>query len=159
MNEIKDKKLYYYFGTPTLSFEYDNNTSKMKIDSCHLPIYDGINGNKIINILENINTNIPYEFLIINQNAGIFFTDAQPTSFWFDKLGFTKDFIPHFKTDFYMTDPLGQTTLYYPESLEEGKYTTGQYLGLDILIPKIRPDSTTSEIFIMVEEHKNSQIL
>ena len=72
----------------------------MKIDSCHLPIYDGINGNKIINILENINTNIPYEFLIINQNAGIFFTDAQTTSFWFDKLGFTKTLFLILKQNF-----------------------------------------------------------
>ena len=32
----------------------------------------------------------------------------------------------------------------YPESLEEGKYTTGLYLGLDILIPKSYPNTTTT---------------
>ena len=32
----------------------------------------------------------------------------------------------------------------HTESLEEGKYTTGLYLGLDILIPKSYPNTTTT---------------
>jgi hypothetical protein len=35
----------FFIGTSTLSFEFDIYENKMKIDSCHLPIYDGINGN------------------------------------------------------------------------------------------------------------------
>ena len=40
------------------------------------------------------------------------------------------------------TDIFGN--LIYPESLEEGKYTTGLYLGLDVLIPKSYPNATNT---------------
>ena len=134
----------FFIGTSTLSFEFDINENKMKIDSCHLPIYDGINGNKIIDILPE---NSGYNFA--TQNSGIFITNLEPRSFWFNKLGFTSDIYPSFKSKVFSgrQEPAVHAIngpIIYPESLEEGKYTTGLYLGLDILIPKSYPNTTNT---------------
>ena len=138
--------ILYLTGSSTISFEYDNNISKIKVDSCHLPIYDGINGNKIIDVKKKDNaTGIEPGYDFITQNAGIFFTDMQPRSFWFDQLGFTSDIFPSYNSKIIQgAGPSIAGTVIYPESLEEWRYTTGLYLGLDILIPKSYPNTSTT---------------
>lgn len=124
-----------FSGTSTFSILYDNSTSKFKIDSCHNSIYDG-EGNKIIKGIP-----IPpapavqVGSKLVTQSSGVYLLRVEPVSFWFNTLGFSNDNLVTIEPIAINVNGLNGTAFKF-DNFDEGTHITGQYLGLDSLVPK-----------------------
>jgi hypothetical protein len=119
-----------FTGTSTLSFLYDDTTSKFRIDSMHNPIYDSAINRIIKGIVISGTDN-----KLVTQNCGIYLTKYDPPEFWEDLLGFTSDIITTMTPIAINKNGVVGTAFKF-DNFNEGQQITGQYIGLDALVPK-----------------------
>jgi hypothetical protein len=121
-----------FTGTSTLSFLYDDTTNKFRIDSMHNPIYDSAI-NRIIKGIPISSTT--KDTKLVTQNCGIYIIKYEPSDFWENLLGFTSDIITTYtQTAIDVNNVTGIAFKF--DNFNEGQQITGQYIGLDALVPK-----------------------
>lgn len=125
-----------FCGTGNFSILYDGATNKFKIDSCHNPIRDDA-GNSIIKGIQVPDPNDPSKQInkLVVQNTGIYITQFEPTGFWYDQLGFSDENLVRFNPVAINQNNLVGTA-FQASNFVEGVHITGQYLGLDAIVPK-----------------------
>ena len=113
---------------------YDEGNTKFKFAALHMPYYydTAIATNYF-------NAGTPNKMILVNKEGGIAFTDLQPKSLWFDKLGFDTDIIINETHRTLPQTPGGSKVNWIVPVIsnrQDGTNSTGAYTGLDTCINK-----------------------
>ena len=170
-------------GSTQCGLEFDIEQNKFFFSQLHSPFYNQPSGvpsmgTSFVNVLNVVNGSNSQSkvatdfFFTANKNGGVGFTDLQPSSVWFDKMGMNPNILTNFATKIFSTNAAGipTTTAQYKDiethaqiftdlspitfTMNDGIQTTGNFTSLDSAIdkttPRIAPDlsklSDTSNI-------------
>lgn len=131
----------YLSGTSQFSLQYDPGTDKMIINIMNCPYYEG-SQIAVQSKEQGVGTG---NFFIVNKNSGIVLNSLEPSTVWFEKMGFDANILVHPKSNTSDIGGLLNQTLprftgndfpYPQQSIEEGVNMTGSFKGLDICINK-----------------------
>ena len=145
-----------YIGTNQFALSLDPNENKLKIDLAHFPIYGNSSSTPATSSEPYVRVNDavpcvaynPVETSMIGADplfavskglvlryGGVGITAMQPTSLWFDTLGFNDALInpkQNAKAKNLHTDPVPTAVNSFTIECEDGVNTTGAFAGLDI---------------------------
>ena len=162
---LKDK-LNYYIGSSQFGLSYNENTQKMEFLQLHNSLYSSKFNTKDLADSESskrgtaIDTTAQPEIrllrnqtgdaatdtkYIVNKNSGIYFTNLEPASLWFDEFKFNPNILvgQQTLTKTFHTD--GQLKMLAPAFLNDGEQVTCDESGLDeTIIKTINVNVTTT---------------
>ena len=147
--------LNYYIGSSQFGLSYNAETQKMEMLQMHNSLYSGKFNSKADSTLEKRGTaqnsnqtpeirllrnrsgnqNIDTKY-IVNKNCGIFFTNLEPKSLWFDGFKFDPSIIVGQKVLTKTFVNTGTHTIMAPANFNDGFQITCDEAGLDELITK-----------------------
>ena len=147
--------LNYYIGSSQFGLSFNDQTQKMEMLQMHNSLYSGkfnskddtavekrgtaINANQTpeIRLLRNRsgNQNIDTKY-IVNKNCGIFFTNLEPKSLWFDGFKFDPSILVGQKVLTKTFVNTGTHKIMAPANFNDGSQLTCDEAGLDEIITK-----------------------
>ena len=121
----------YLSGTSQFGLQFDEGLQKFKFSILNNPYY--VDGKIAVKSVQKGSTG---NFIVVNKNAGIVFSNLEPQSLWFDKMGFDPSILIHPTSTTVDIGTLSNQSLPVFNGLQEGVNITGSYAGLDSVINK-----------------------
>ena len=174
---IKVSDPAWLVGSTQCGLEFDIEQNKFFFSQLHSPYFNEVvantpaMGTQFKNVLNVVDVSIAVPrvatdlFFTANKNGGVGFTDLQPSTVWFDKMGMNPNILTNFGTKVFSTDGNGVPTVtaLYKDidtraqqfqnlspitfTMDDGIQTTGNFTSLDSAVnkntPRVAPDLTT----------------